>query len=230
MQREIDEVLNGRTPDAVFILGDLSYNDIEALKDYHGLRGVPMYGVVGNHDERNALINQGITDIHMKTVKIGNYTVGGFGGSIRYKSDSFYMMHSNKESEELLNMLAHCDILLTHDKPRFEPDAGEEFPNSHSGLTGIARYIERHKPEYVFHGHLHEPYYTHFGENTLIMCLYGLEWIELSHARDIDVSEKPVVESAKPTEPICDSAETDTKPRKRILSFLSAFFRKDTSK
>lgn len=224
MQRTIAEVLNGRVPDVVFILGDLSYNDIEALKDYHGLAGIPMYGVVGNHDERNALKDHGITDIHMSIVKVGSYTVGGFGGSIRYKPTDYYMMHSNKESEELLEMLTPCDILITHDKPRFEPIDDAEFPNSHSGLTGIAKYIERCKPSYVFHGHLHDPYFEVF-EHTAIRCFYGVEWLELPLHTNY--------ETARISKPLASSDNTSTvatdmknSTRKGLIGVIRSLFQR----
>lgn len=218
MQRELKEVLGGNVPDVVFILGDLSADDIDVLCDYQVLKEVPMYGVVGNHDSLSLLIDNGITDIHLKTVTVGGYTVGGFGGSLRYKSGDYYLMHTNEESEELLNTLPPCDILLTHDKPHFvkayqeetEEDkklsaftkvadqikaifmtilskyeeeqikkvCKDEILHPHSGLTGIAKYIERCCPMYAFHGHLHDRSEERHG-NTTVRCCYYLELIDI---------------------------------------------------
>lgn len=218
MQREIKEVLVGNAPDVVFILGDLSTDDIEALCNYKALKKVPIYGVVGNHDSLSLLTDNGITDIHLKTVTVGGYTVGGFGGSLRYKLDDYYLMHTNEESEELLSTLPPCDILLTHDKPNFikayheETEENEklsafakvvdrikaifmpilskyeeeqikkvckdEILHPHSGLTGIAKYIERCCPMYAFHGHLHDRSEERHG-NTTVRCCYYLELIDI---------------------------------------------------
>lgn len=220
MQREINEILGGNVPDVVFILGDLSTDDIEALCDYQALKKVPMYGVVGNHDSSSLLTDNGITDIHLKTVTVGGYTVGGFGGSLRYKSGDYYLMHTNEESEELLSTLPPCDILLTHDKPHFvkiyheEPEEDDDEKQSafakfvdrikaifmpvppedeeeqieevckdkelhpHSGLTGIAKYIERCCPIYAFHGHLHDRSEERHGSTT-VRCCYYLELIDI---------------------------------------------------
>lgn len=180
MQRDIARVLNNRTPDVVFILGDLSVDDIEALQDYEGTKDVPIYGVIGNHDSHDLLSRHGIIDLHLKTVKIGEYVVGGFGGSIRYKDDPSYLMYTNPQSDEILSGFAGCDIFLTHDKPCFKP-----FPffksiavHAHSGLTGIAKYIARCKPKYAFHGHMHDRYIETYN-GTTIRCCYELEWVEL---------------------------------------------------
>lgn len=180
MQRDIAKVLDGRTPDVVFLLGDMSVDDVEALQDFEGTKNVPMYGVIGNHDSHDLLSSHGITDLHLKTMKIGEYVVGGFGGSIRYKDDPSYLMYTNPQSDEILSDFAGCDIFLTHDKPCFKP-----FPlfkniavHAHSGLTGIAKYIERCQPAYAFHGHMHDRY-TETHKGTKIRCCYDLEWIEL---------------------------------------------------
>lgn len=170
-----------RTPDVIFLLGDLSEDDIKALYECKDTKNVPKYGVIGNHDEYSLLKDNGIIDLHLKTAKIGDYTVGGFGGSLRYKNDASYLMYTNPMSEEVLKELAPCDILITHDKPCFKsfPLAKKMALSAHSGLTGIAKYIKRCEPKYAFHGHIHKPSITTH-KKTIIRCCYELDWVEIS--------------------------------------------------
>lgn len=179
-QKKLDDFLFKRKPDVIFILGDLSEEDIEVLQTFEKTKDVAMYGVIGNHDEIHLLKDHGITDLHLKTVKIGDYTVGGFGGSLKYKNDASYLMYTNEMSEAALKLLAPCDILLTHDKPCFK-----KFPffknmalSAHSGLTGIAEYIKRHKPKYHFHGHIHKKSECKWKDTIIVSC-YELGWVTL---------------------------------------------------
>lgn len=176
MQRDIDTAIrNNGMPDIVFMLGDNSANDIEALQDNEHIKNLAFYGIVGNHDSKNLLKEYNIPDIHLKTVQISGYTVGGFGGSMKYKDDDYYMLWTNPQSSQALSLMPKCDILLTHSSPAFEIT---EPITSHSGLIGIGEYIDRHSPKYVFHGHLHEPYAKDHN-NTRIQCLYGVSIMEI---------------------------------------------------
>jgi len=50
--------------------------------------------------------------------------------------------------------------------------------HAHSGLTGIATYIERKKPKLVLHGHMHTRTEKQQGSTT-IRCCYGIELVEI---------------------------------------------------
>lgn len=143
-------------PDAVFTLGDISVEDLQAIKII--TTPAPIYGIAGNHDTHSTLELADIPNIHGKVVEIGGLRFTGFDGSIRYKHGS-YVMYSHKESLQIAKGLPKVDILLSHDKAF----AGSKLAifshytqNPHEGLAGITAYLKKTKPVCHIHGHIHE--------------------------------------------------------------------------
>lgn len=201
------EELTDDSFEAVFFLGDNSINDIECIQDYLREKGanVPCYGIPGNHDSESILKKCDIKDIHLKTATLQSFRICGFGGSLKYKDESGYMMFTNEESLSLLANFPACDIFITHSNPQFyeyeevkkpspiptsffgkfkdkffsQPPEFETVrkplkENAHSGLIGIGDYIDRCKPSYCFHGHIHQRSFEIRG-NTKIECCYGVQ-------------------------------------------------------
>ena len=197
--------------DAVFFLGDNSANDIECVQDFLRAKKInaPYYGILGNHDYSGTLKRRGVKDIHLETVTIQGFRVGGFGGSFRYKEDKSYMMFTNEQSLSLLEDFPACDIFITHSNPQFYEYEEVEVPPSepvsffekiknrffppipeyemvqkplqnsvHSGLIGIGIYIERYKPQYYIHGHIHQRSFETRGR-TKIECCYGVQTLTI---------------------------------------------------
>lgn len=175
MQAEIQEALQGEAPDIVFFLGDNTHEDIDAVQDI--LRDVPMIGVHGNHDFHGTLEEHHIQDLHGQVIEWNGFTIGGFGGSIRYKEDSRYVMFTNEESEQIMSQMPKCDLLLTHDKPCFETP---KYIHAHAGLTGIGQYIETNHPAICLHGHLHEKNIQMHAGGTIIRCCHRAEYITIT--------------------------------------------------
>ena len=199
MQKEIQEVLGANpTPNVVFFLGDNFPSDIEAALEVIPKSVKWIFGVTGNHDAKDALerYSDRILDVNKGSYSTGgmvssdDYSVCGLSGSIRYKDDDYYSMLSNEESESIMANKPWCDILITHDKPCFSVP---ETLTSHSGLTGIGKYILQKKPQLVLHGHIHERYIKRLGE-TIIRSCYGVEMFKATlsfpaHVAGYSVSE-----------------------------------------
>lgn len=136
MQRELKEVITQK-PDIMFLLGDISSDDLDAIQSFHLLKDVTVFGVVGNHEDPDILSQHSITDIHRITYCYNGITIGGYGGSIKYKDTDFYMLHTNDESEQELAKLEVCDILICHDKPCFQrqPAPRKDKIKKESSLT-----------------------------------------------------------------------------------------------
>jgi len=212
-QMKMREVIQSK-PDVIFLLGDVAPDDFSTIRSYSFFKDVPMFGVVGNHDDPPVLERHGITDLHLNVVNFNGFNLGGYGGAIKYKNDDYFLLHTNAESERELEELPKCDILLCHDKPCFVEYFEDDTPkkirsfsfrnfikksfrisettepipvkrpkpvivHAHSGLTGIATYIEQKNPKYVFHAHMHANYVTQY-ENTTIRCCNGIELVEIS--------------------------------------------------
>lgn len=174
-EREVREQMDASgNIDAVLFLGDNSAGDIECVLSVIP-DGIPCYGITGNHDNKDLLKNNGqwgIKDLHCRVDK-GEISIGGFGGSIKYKEDTHHLMFTNAESIEMLSDMPYADILITHDKPCFDNPSPETI-HSHSGLKGIAKYIREKKPKAVLHGHLHDKYVLK-ADDTYIRCCYRIE-------------------------------------------------------
>lgn len=183
MQRSIeDKLCSAALPDAVFLLGDNFSSDIGAVLAVIP-ESIPVFGVSGNHDfEGNLRQYPRIADVSGKctlphgSLKDSDFTIAGLSGSIRYKDEPRYCMLTNEESDSIMSGLPRADILLTHDKPCF---AVPSELTSHSGLTGIGKYILEKKPSVVLHGHLHERHIKRLG-GTVIRCCYGVEVFEIA--------------------------------------------------
>ncbi len=170
----------GKKIDAVFCLGDVFPEDLKLIQSCEMLKETPKFGVIGEEDEHSVLKKYQIQDLHLKTTVLNGYRIGGFGGSLRFKDDLSGLMYTNPQSEEVLDGFDKCDILLTHDMPCFKPFPFFKHIALHSkcGMTGIAKYIRKNHPKFVFYGHIHEPNRTHF-DGTDIRCCYGVETIEI---------------------------------------------------
>ena len=111
-------------PEAIFLLGDVLYSDLCLIKSV--FPDVPKFGVPGDHDDLALLEQFGVTNVHNKIVNWNDITVGGYGGSIRYRQDAPYLMHTQEEAMQELSTLCTCDILLTHASPYFAEEQERE--------------------------------------------------------------------------------------------------------
>lgn len=177
----LEKVIKNRRIDGVFFLGDNRKGDLKTVLEYVP-KDIPKVGIVGNHDKVDSLDKYGIPDLHCKTTVLWGYTIGGFRGSIKYPNARTSVLYTNRESEEEIRALESCDILLTHDKPRFKHFFSRNVYNDinhvHSGLTGIGEYIRTYRPKRVYFGHLHRRYILYRGR-TRLQCCYGVQVIKL---------------------------------------------------
>lgn len=137
--------------DIIFTLGDIDFRDHEELKNIKKIKDIPKFGVLGNHDYFNDLKNNGIESIHGKLITYNGIRITGMYGSHKYKNTDAPML-TDEESEQIAILLPECDLFITHDWGKHE----EMNNHAKKGLTGITKYINRQKPIYHIHGHIHE--------------------------------------------------------------------------
>lgn len=137
--------------DAIITLGDLTYFEI---RDLESINSVPKLGVYGNHDARGYMEQLGIINLDSKVYQINGITLVGFEGSIRYKENPDAIMLTQEESLLKAESLPNADILICHSPP-FGIHDQDDLP--HNGLNGINRYIEKHSPKHMLHGHTYVP-------------------------------------------------------------------------
>ncbi|RRR70714.1 MAG: metallophosphoesterase [Candidatus Viridilinea halotolerans] len=165
----------------VFSCGDLPYYYIEFVLT---TLQVPCFFVFGNHDGQQYLESgevltapRGAVNVEGRVVRYAGLSIAGLGGSLRYKSDGEHM-YSDAEmmrrAWRLVPMMLfhkyrygrYLDVLLTH-APPLGIHNGPSYP--HRGLAAFLWLMDRFRPRYLIHGHVHPSY----GYNSGIESVYG---------------------------------------------------------
>ena len=164
--------------DLVLSCGDLPP---EYLAFLTGKTGAPLFYVLGNHDIRHSHLNiPGCQHIHRRIQSFNNIRFMGLGGSQWYNGGP----NQYKESQMSLflrglwfSVLLYkgVDIVLTHAPPRGVGDAEDPC---HRGFLCFRRFIERYRPAYFLHGHIHREFRKDddrksWLKNTLIVNCFG---------------------------------------------------------
>jgi len=152
---------------ACFLLGDLSGKDLAVVKRLI-LPYIPVYGVLGNHDDFPLYKNNGIEDIHGRVVSVNGVRVAGLQGSIRYKHTD-YPLYTDEESVDISNSIETADILISHDSPKY---AFGEHNLAHSGLQGVTDYCFNNSVPLNIHGHHHVNKHNVLENGTLSICCH----------------------------------------------------------
>lgn len=136
--------------DACFLLGDITNRDITFIKK-NLPEGIPVYGILGNHDSFGLLEKNGIENIHGKAVGIKNKKIVAMQGSYKYK-DEDAPLYTHEESIEIAKKLPAADVFITHDSAY-----GSYSKNGvHCGMKGIKKYLQKHPRAIHIHGHHHK--------------------------------------------------------------------------
>lgn len=170
--------------DLILACGDLHREYLEFLVT---MSRCPVVYVHGNHDERfEKQPPEGCICADGQIVVINGVRILGLGGSQRYKKSK--CMYTEKEMKlrvcKLLpSILWHrgFDILLTHAPARHINDT-EAI--THRGFECFVELMDRFRPKYFIHGHVHMNYGAHIprkeqrGDTTIINAYdhYGFEY------------------------------------------------------
>lgn len=150
--------------------GDLPYYYLEFIVT---MLGRPCFYVFGNHDHPEQTSNgetlteaRGCILLEDRVVLHNGWLIGGLGGSIRYNDDDGPQYSEQQmlirawrmTPQLLLNKLRHgrhLDILLTH-APPLGIHNGPGRP--HRGFKVFLNFMDRFRPRYLIHGHIHRSY------------------------------------------------------------------------
>lgn len=168
--------------DMILSCGDLRREYLEFLVT---LANCPLVYVHGNHDERfEEAPPEGCICADDRIVEVKGVRILGLGGSYRYRSGS--CMYTEKQMHRRIRRLRlklrkhkGFDILLTHAPARHINDFDSL---SHRGFECFGELLERYRPKYFVHGHIHMSYgvnipqITAHGDTTIInayeYCLF----------------------------------------------------------
>jgi len=170
--------------DLVLACGDLPPEYLSFI--LHTLE-VPLYYVRGNHDIRyNLKPPMGCMDIHGKIVKFHNLKIMGLGGSRWYNGGM--NQYTDLQMKRIIQQMRFSiwwnqgvDIVITHAPPRHIHDAEDRC---HRGFRAFHRVIDKYRPDYFIHGHIHR-HFTATEErittvnSTKVINTYGYNIIEI---------------------------------------------------
>ena len=144
--------------DLIISCGDLDSRYLSFLASF---TAAPVLYVHGNHDTSYEHIPpEGCTCIEDKIYTFKGVRILGLGGSMRYKSGNhqYSQYDMNRRIFWLTPQLIRrkgFDILVAH-SPAYGINDGEDLP--HKGFTGFVKLMDKYKPKYFIHGHVHMSY------------------------------------------------------------------------
>jgi Icc-related predicted phosphoesterase len=148
---------------------------------------VPLMYILGNHDVRYTTSPpSGCQNIDRRLVLFDGLKIIGFSGSRWYNGG--INQYTEKEMKRFIGRMRFTlwqkgapDLVLTHAPPRHIHD--EEDP-CHKGFSYYNAFIEKYKPAYFLHGHIHK-FFTDDSERittvstTRIINCYGFFILEI---------------------------------------------------
>ncbi len=144
--------------DLIISCGDLNPDYLMFLVT---LSNVPVLYVHGNHDEKYEIKPpEGCICIEDDIFVYKGVRILGLGGSMRYRPGNHQYTNSqmNRRVRKLWWKLWRnkgFDILVTH-APAYQLNDGMDLP--HQGFTVFRFLMEKYKPKYFLHGHMHLSY------------------------------------------------------------------------
>ena len=158
-----------RGVELVISCGDLSAHYLSFLVT---MSKAPVLYVRGNHDDKyEQRPPEGCICIEDQIYVYEGVRILGLGGSMRYKPGN--NQYTEKEMQHRVNRLRFqlfrrrgFDILLTH-SPALGVNDGDDLP--HKGFACFCTLMDKYKPKYFIHGHVHATY----GRKHKRLDLYG---------------------------------------------------------
>ncbi len=147
--------------DLIISCGDLPPEYLSFLRDRLNR---PLFYVKGNHDIRYTAHNPlGCSNIHGRIILFNSIKILGLEGSMWYNGG--VNQYTAAEMKKIIQGLwfsiwrkGGVDIVVTHAPPRHVHDAEDLC---HKGFKSFNRLMEKRKPGFLIHGHMHKPFNTH---------------------------------------------------------------------
>lgn len=143
--------------DAILVGGDITTEARMPFLDefLDSVRKIPskIFLVQGNHDPREITVPTGMTLLHRRKLVLGEFTIGGLGGS-NFTAGGAPFEYADEVARSLLDALGRVDVLVSHCPPYgtrcdLAPD-GKNY-----GSVPVREYVESKKPRLVLCGHVH---------------------------------------------------------------------------
>ena len=153
-----DARLRSLAPDVVVSAGDLPWDHLEHVV---AVLGAPALFVPGNHEPPaeagGPAVPRGMTALDGSVVEAAGLRLAGLGGCVRYNrgEHQFTQAEYDVRASDLLETAAGAgavDVLVSHAPPL---GLGDGTDPSHLGIAALHTVIDRLRPTWHLHGHLH---------------------------------------------------------------------------
>ena len=170
--------------DLILSAGDLKP---EYLRFLVTMANCPLVYVHGNHDgPYSDSPPEGCECADDRLITVKGLRILGLGGSARYSSGKWQYTESQMRARIRrlwwrLVRAGGVDIVLTHAPIR---GVGDQEDHAHRGFAAFIPLLEKWKPRYLVHGHVHKSYGADFqrvrdyGDTTVINAC-GRYWLEI---------------------------------------------------
>lgn len=159
--------------DLILACGDLRVDYLEFLVT---MASCPLLYVHGNHDESWQREPEGCICVDDRVYEYRGLRILGLGGAYRYREGRWLFTERQMKCRICRLSLAlrrsrGFDILLTHAPARGINDFDSL---SHRGFECFRTLLEKYRPQYFIHGHVHRSYgkdlpkVCRFGETTVV--------------------------------------------------------------
>lgn len=160
--------------DLVISCGDLAADYLDFVMS---MLNVPCYYVPGNHDTSFvADPPAGWELLDGRVISHEGITMMGLGGSMRYKPGPYQYTDAEmtwrywKMKQKIWRKRGAIDILVTH-APAFNLNDLDD--SAHQGFKIFRKIIDRYRPKYFLHGHVHldyarKPRQMRYGDTKII--------------------------------------------------------------
>ena len=161
--------------DMILSAGDLKANYLSFLVT---MANRPLLYVHGNHEGTyDRLPPEGCDCIDDKLVTVNGLRILGLGGCVMYNRGPY--QYTEQQMQRRIKKLAFklyrskgVDIVLTHAPVR---GYGDEDNITHRGFEAFLPLLDKYKPKYLVHGHVHQRYagpsferIRRYGDTTII--------------------------------------------------------------
>lgn len=183
--------------DLILSAGDLAPQYLEFLATF--FKGPVLY-VHGNHDDcYDETPPEGCISVEDRIYEFNGLKIMGLGGSMRYNQGKY--QYTEQEMNSRIRRMRFkiwkargIDILLTHAPAKGINDY-EDLP--HQGFQCFRNLLDREKPAYFIHGHVHKTYGRRFKredryKDTLVVNAYERHILEVTERRDQDVQQSGI--------------------------------------
>ena len=174
--------------DLIISCGDLNASYLSFLVT---VARCPVLYVAGNHDVR--YLNappEGCDPIDDHFVTFNGVRIIGLGGCRKYHPGPYQFTEREMRHRIFklwFQLWRHkgVDIVVTHAAPE---DLGDDEDPAHWGFRCLRKFLDRYKPKYLVHGHVHMSY----GQNVSRVIEYGESKVINAYERyTFEIDERP---------------------------------------